>query len=230
VYVGDDYIGTFELPARFPVLKSGKLPVKIWPGIKKNGIATTRVAYDFYSPVEKTLILTPDSSTKAGVLKTTYQSTTKFNWLEDFEDVAITLDTTSRSSAYIERTPSGSPLTFEGTHSAFIQLDSARDFFEAQTRDEYTIPSAPVFLELNFNISNSVTIGVFTYGNTVLYQSPIITLNPTNGTWKKIYIDLTTTLNAYSGMTSFRVYLGTFRDSGLDQPTLMFDNFKIVTR
>jgi len=64
----------------------------------------------------------------------------------------------------------------------------------------------------------------------MLYQTPIITLNPTEGQWKKIYIDLTTTLNAYTGMSSYRVYLYAFKDKGLKQSTLLFDNFKIVTR
>jgi hypothetical protein len=230
VYVDDEFLGAYELPARFPVLKTGKHIVKILPGIKKNGIAATRSNYEFYAPVQKTVNFTPDSTTKIGLLKTTYQSTAMFLWMEDFENVTLTLDTTSRSTAWIMHTEAGSPLTFEGNHSGMVVLDSIHDFFECQTQKEFTIPFAPVFLEMNFNISNSLTVGVITYGYTMLYQTPIITLNSTNGKWKKIYIDLSNTLNAYTGMTTFRVYMGTFKDQGLQQSTILFDNFKLLTR
>ena len=229
VYVDDEFIGTFELPAHFPVLKTGKHTVKIWPGIKKNGIAATRVSYLFYLPVQKNITLTPDSTSRMGIIGTTYQTTTIFSWQEDFEDVAISLDTTSRSSAWITLTMAADS-TFEGVHSGRVVLDSVHDFFECQTRNEYAIPSAPVYLELNFNTTNTIIVGVVVYGTTSLYQSPIITLNQTNGAWKKIYIDLTTTLNAYSGMQTYRVYLGTFKDPGIDKGIILFDNFKVLTR
>ena len=229
VYVDDEFLGAYELPARFPVLKTGKHTVKIWAGIKKNGIGATRVSYNFYIPVQKDITFTPDSSSRMGILKTTYQTTTLFSWREDFEDVSISLDTTNRSSAWISLTQSADS-TFEGAHSGRVALDSIHDFFECKTRNEYPIPTAPVYLEMNFNTTNSVTVGLFTYSTTIAYQTPVITLNPTNGVWKKIYIDLTTTLNAYPGMIAYRVYLGTFKDPGLKTGVILFDNFKVVTR
>ncbi|MEI7725281.1 MAG: hypothetical protein WCK09_09270 [Bacteroidota bacterium] len=230
VYVDDENIGAFQLPARFPVLKTGKHTLKIYPGIKKNGIAATRVVYEFYNFITKAVNLVPDSTTKIGVVKTTYQTTTLFSWKEDFEEVSLSLDTTQGSSAYIQRTSPGSPITFEGNHSGMVVLDSIHDFFECITHSEFTIPYAPVFLELNFNTTNTLTVGVFTYGNTTLYQTPIIYLSPTKGQWKKTYIDLSTTLFAYSGMTTYRVYLSALKDPGLKQSTILFDNFKAVTR
>jgi hypothetical protein len=230
VYVDDEFLGTFELPAIVPVLKSGNHQLKIWPGIKKNGIAATRVSYNFYNPIVKEVSLAPDSTTDMGDIKTTYEATTSFTWKEDFDDVALTLDTTSRSTAYIQRTPSGSTLTFEGNHSGMAVLDSIHDFFECQTHAEYAIPGSPVYLEMNFNTSNSIIVGVVTYGSTFLYQSSILNLNPTNGQWKKIYIDLTTALNANSGTTTYRVFLSAFKDKGLEQSTILLDNFKVVTR
>ena len=237
VYVDDEFLGVFELPAKLPVLKSGKHRVQIWAGIKKNGIAATRVTYEFYKPYTANVNFVPDSTTlmldsisKKQVLKTSYQSTASFVWREDFESVATTLDTTNRSTAYIQDTATGLPPPFEGKISGMVKLDSVHDFFECQTHSQYPIPSAPVFLEMNFNTTNTLVVGAFTYGSTILYQTPIITLNPTNGQWKKIYIDLSTTLYAYTGMTSYRVYFNAFKDAGLKKSTILFDNFKVVTR
>lgn len=229
VYVDDEFIGAFEMPARFPVLKNGKHGVKVYPGIKKNGIAATRVSYEFLTPVEKTIRLTPDSVSNMLTQRTTYMPTTNFLWREDFENIAITLDTTPRSSAWIRLT-NNNDSTFEGLHSAKVVLDSAHDFFEAQTLNEYPINAAPVYLEMNFNLTQSVIVGIIVYGTSTLYQVPVITINGTKGTWKKIYIDLSTSVSAYYGMQSFRVYLGTFKERGAKTHTLLLDNFKIVTR
>ncbi|NCA75329.1 MAG: hypothetical protein EOM90_03255 [Alphaproteobacteria bacterium] len=230
VYIDDYSMGAFELPAKLPALYQGKHKVMIWPGIKRDGIGATRTVYEFYSPITREVTFTEDSTSSMGVLKTTYQSTTLFSWKEDFESISVSLDTTDRSLTAIRLTAPGSPDTFEGNHSGWVVLDTANNFFECQSHEEYAIPASTVYLELNFNISNSMIVGVFTYSDLMVYQSPIITLNPTNDTWKKIYIDLTTTLNAYSGMKTFRVYLYTFLDSGLEKSTLLFDNFKVVTR
>jgi hypothetical protein len=233
VYVDDEFLGAYELPARLPVLKTGKHKVTVWSGIKKNGIAATRLSYEFYNSVVRDVTLTPDSTTKTGVLSTTYQANTVFVWKEDFESgVSNSLDTTKGSTANIERTNIGSPLTFEGKASGIVELDSAHDFFECQTHSEYAIPypAAPVFLEMNFNITNPLVVGLFTYGSTTLYQTPVITLNPTNGQWKKIYIELTNTVFAYTGMTTYRVYLSALKDKGVKESTILFDNFKVVTR
>jgi hypothetical protein len=230
IYVDDYLIGAFQMPARVPVLFNGTHNVTVLPGIKKNGIASTRVSYQFYQPVTIKTRLTPDSTTKLKVMKTVYQNSTSFVWLENFEGVAISLDTTKRSLAFIQRTPTDSPLTFkdEGLHSAMVVLDSADSFFEAQSHDEYFLPYAPVYLEMNFNINTVLTVGVIVYGTTTLYQVPIINLNPTNNTWKKIYVDLSTSLNSYPGLT-YRVYMGAFKEETAEQNLLLFDNLKVLT-
>lgn len=229
VYVDDDFIGAFEMPARFPVLKNGIHTVKILPGVKKNGIAATRINYTFYSEIVKQVNLKEDSTSRLGVLKTTYTTATGFTWMEDFDKISISLDTTSRSTAYIQTTPAGSPLTFEGAHSGMVVMDTTRDFFECQTHNEYIIPYAPVFLEMNFNTTNILTVGLILYGTTNIYTVPIINLNKTNNTWKKIYVDLTTSMNAYPNVYSYRLYMGTFKNTDSLQTTILFDNLKLVT-
>jgi hypothetical protein len=231
VYVDDYLVGTFQLPARFPVLKEGKHTLSVIPGVKKDGIASTRITYPFYNTVTQSVNFVPDSTFMVGVLKTTYISTAKFKWIEAFEDVTISLDTTSRSMVNIEVTPSGSPLVFEGMHSGIVQMDSALNFFEAATHNYFPIPKAPVFLEMNFNTNTSFQAGVIIYTTDyIIYQTPVLNLVPTNNKWKKIYIDLTTTLNSYSNSTNFKVYFGGFKDAAILHGTILLDNVKLVTR
>ena len=231
VYVDDILIGTFQMPARFPVLFQGVHDLTVIPGIKRNGIASTRTTYPFYNAITKSVKLVPDSTLPAGVLKTTYMSTTVFTWKESFDNVAVSMDTTRQSKVALELTPSGSPLTFEGIHSGLIQMNDTNNFFEIVTHNYFKIPSAPVYLEMNFNTNNVFQAGVIIYtSDYISYQTPILNLAPTNGAWKKIYIDLTTTLNSYLNSTSYKLFLGGYKESGVSNATIMIDNLKIVTR
>jgi hypothetical protein len=229
VYVDDIFIGVFEMPAKFPVLKDGKHKVTLFPGIKKNGIAATRAAYPFFAPITLETSFRPDSTTSLGTLQATYLSSANFLWLEDFDNAGNTLDTTPRSSFAVEKTQSGSPLTFEGIHSGIITMDTISKKLECVTHSSYTIPNAAVYLELNFNINTNLTIGTVIYVSLSIVQTPVITLLPTNGQWKKIYIDLTTSLNSYTGATAFKVYLGNDINSSGYNGQILLDNFKLVT-
>ena len=49
VYIDNDLVGIFELPAKFPVLKEGNVKIDVYPGIKENGISERRSKYIFYN-------------------------------------------------------------------------------------------------------------------------------------------------------------------------------------
>jgi len=229
VYVDGQIIGAFEMPAKFPVLSNGVHKVVIMPGIKKNGISSTRATYDFYAPINLNVKFGIDSVTKLNTLKTTYAANTNFLWKEDFEGTSIKLDTTTRSTVPVGVTPEGSPLSIEGLHSAIMITDTANDFAEAQSHDEFVIPYAPVYLELNYNVNTITTVGVIMTGPSAFIQQPVVNLNVTNGRAKKIYVELTPALNSVSGIDHFRVYFGAFKEDSLQKGIIILDNIKVVT-
>jgi len=230
VYVDDDLIGAFQLPARFPVLAKGEHNLKLLPGIKLNGIAATRMAYPFYSPVELTVDLAELDTFAVGTKKTTYLSTTVFDVIEDFEGFDVSFDTTNRSEVALLLTEPGDTLTFEGNHSGMVKMDTVDQFFECVNDKDFDIPYAPVFLEMNFRTNNVFVVGVYLYGITTIQQVPIVYLNPTGNEWKKIYINLTNTLNAYSNMQKFRVFISAIQSPAVSNALILMDNIKVVTR
>ena len=229
VYVDGQLIGAFQMPAKFPVLQKGTHKVTVMPGIKINGISSTRGAYQFYAALNYNVKFGMDSVTRLRTLKTTYASNTNFLFKEDFEGTSIRLDTTTRSTVPVKVTPEGSPLSIEGLHSAIMVTDSVNDFAEAQSHDEFIIPLAPVYLELNYNINTVISVGVILTGPSAYIQQPVLNLNVTNNKAKKIYIDLTPSLNSQYGVDHFRVYFGGFKDASLKQGIVILDNIKVVT-
>jgi len=230
VYLDDDLIGAFQLPATVPVLARGRHNLKILPGIKVNGIAATRENYPFFAEIEQQVELTEGEITSLGVQKTSYIPTTVFDLVEDFEGVSIAFDTTPRSDVPLLLTEPGSPLTFEGNHSGMVQMDTTNEFFECVNEKDFLIPFAPVFMEMNFRTNNVFVVGVYLYGITTIQQVPIIYLNPTGDQWKKIYINLTNSLNAYPGMQKFRIFISAIQYESVAEALLLFDNIKVVTR
>ncbi|MCX6248686.1 MAG: hypothetical protein NTW10_13260 [Bacteroidetes bacterium] len=228
VYIDGTLIGTYQLPATFPVLSEGTHSIMVFPGIKKDGIASTRITYPFYQDITLSKSLAVSDTLNLGILSTNYFTSAKFVWKEDFDDVAVTIDSTSISTAKLRQTPSGDPLTLEGLHSGIVELDTIGSTYQGVSHYTYPIPTTPVFMEMNFNINTYLTIGVYVTTVGIINQVPIMTLVPTQGIWKKIYIDLTTMLNAYSGATQYRVYFYAKNTTG-DHYRILMDNIKVLS-
>jgi len=229
VFINDQLLGAYEMPATFPVLNEGVVKVTIMAGIKLNGIAATRVAYPFYKQIVLNNVkLAPDSITKLNI-STSYIDDTEFAWIEAFEFSNISLDTTAKSNVGIHETAPGSPLTFEGLHSGMVTLLSDEDLFECATYNAYELPQLghPVFLELNYKTSNVLTIGIFEQTSSQIIQTPIININ-TSETWKKIYVNLTPIVSGSTEALDFKIFLGALIDEGLDESQIFLDNLKLI--
>ncbi len=230
VYVDDEFIGAYELPATFPVLKKGVHTIKVLPGIKMNGISTTRIAYPFYTAIKLSKTLVEQETLKLDTLTTLYDNNTKFDLIEGFEvgtwfqksTVNLGSDTT-----IIKTDLPGN--VFEGIYSGLIALDSTMNFFEIETINKYVFPrvGSPVFLELDYKINNSLTIGLDAYYAGSPTQIPVMTLRPTTQ-WKKIYINFTPDVSNYSFADNFKVFLGQNKDAGVKNAVILLDNIKIV--
>ncbi len=237
VYIDGQLIGVFQLPATFPVLQQGTHTLLVQPGVMKDGIAETRIAYPFFQSITRTIDLVPEKTLNEGILNTTYLSKTIFIWKEDFDNAAITLDTTAAATTKINQTPPGDTLTLQGIHSGIITLDTVGATLACASHSMFPIPSSSgAFLELNFNLNCNLTVGVNLYdeNSTLITNAPIMTLNPTTNqqpnrkSWKKIYIDLSTALSSYSGEKYFKVYYY-FENTTGDHYQIVLDNIKVLS-
>jgi len=117
IYIDDDYLGTYELPATIPLLKSGTQNITIKPGVILNGISATRSINLFMKNMKKVVDLKPDSIINIP-LSTSYVSNAKFVWnsvgQEDFEQSGITIDSINSSTTNIFKSKED---IFEGDYS-----------------------------------------------------------------------------------------------------------------
>lgn len=222
IYVDDQSLGVYELPATIPALQKGNHEVKVRGGIKVNGIAASRSAYpvcDFYSQYVnldpgKTVSIDPEVS---------YFPAVTFKWKEDFESVGVSLTTTSLSDTSLQII-SDTAGVFEGRFSGAAYLDSNNPFFECASSASFSLPLDNVYLEMNYKCNNSFSVGVYAAGN----GSPFTTLfvNP-SAEWNKIYINLANEIGT-AHSNPYTVFIRMAKNEGVALPELYIDNIKLI--
>jgi hypothetical protein len=231
VYVNDQLIGAFELPATIPVLASGINKLEIRPGIKLNGISATRVPYPFYKPyINEEFRFVEDSTTHINPVLTYYDNTV-MPLNDDFDRASISLEKTGKSDTTIFKTTQNALYSEYSAHSGLVHLLDEIKTFELATADLYQLPGQgrPVFLEIDYKCDNPFGVGLFVDEFSTIIVSPLIVVNSSEK-WNKIYINLGPTISLYGNGARFKVFIEGRLNEGDTEARFYFDNIKIVHR
>jgi hypothetical protein len=229
VYIDDQSIGAFELPATFPVLFEGNHKITIKAGIKVSGISMTRAVYPFYEIYSQDANLVKDSIININP-SVIYNSSNIFHWKENFEDGGITIEKTTQSDTSITKT-SNIAEVFEDVYSGVIYLDETRPFFEGQSIADYNIPlGQTVFLELNYKTNNQFTIGVTAQYSNSISKNEILVVNKSSE-WNKIYINLSERIrDLYNNNNppTYKILFRATKETDVSQAKILLDNIKLL--
>ena len=234
VWVSDlsngDFLGVYELPATFPLLKEGTTNLLLEPGIKVNGISATPDIYSMMRRYEVEVELEPNV-TDTIQPSTTYKPDVEFFYLENFDN-NNTLNVTFDTLCDLE------PVTtdidaFEGRSASFTLNENQRKI-EVASLDQMEIPTnrGAAFLEMHYKTDGLLQVGLVGYevGGSNPFRTYFMVLNPSE-VWNKIYIDLTPELiNSAATIDRFQILFGAQWFDG--QPDLNFkiDNLKVIRR
>lgn len=237
VYVDDQLIGCFELPAVIPVLAEGKCNVKVYPGFKINGMNNTRAPHPMFNYFSFTKTLYPDSTISLTnqlingkqTLLTTYKEACTFKWMESFADPSLSIDSVKTSETGIGLTPDGYADVFEGQFSGRIYMPDTVTYFLGTNNEDLTLPKLgrAVILELNYKTNIDVTIGMYATSTSQTVMQPLLVLSPTS-TWKKIYVNLSPYVSSQSSAISYKIFFGVIRDESSSAGEILLDNIKLV--
>lgn len=227
VYIDDQLIGCFELPATFPVLYEGTHQIKVRAGIKVNGISATRSPYPFYEIfVQKAALKRNERLNLNPVVS--YVSYAKFNFMENFDGVGIILAPGPAGTADTMKQTFDKKLVFEGNGSGITRLNKNDVTFQCISNTSYILPAggAPVFLEFNYKCNHSFVAGIYAHTTANTTVVPVIGMNPSEN-WNKMYVYLTPSVSGASNATDFNIYFSMFNDNSEDLE-LVIDNLKLV--
>lgn len=222
VYIDDNLLGVFELPANFPALEDGIHKLRIRAGIKENGISGTRVPYPFYSSFIIEDFEFNSNQAYSFNPQVNYLQDLNF-FIEDFEGVGLDLETTLISDTTI--------IEFNNLSNSYggaVLVDSLLTF-ELTTDELINLPQAgaPVYLELDYKSNTQFLVGVYVNFPQSVLQKDLLWINPKEN-WNKIYVNLTPSISEAVGANFYKVFIKMKRDFSVDTNSLFFDDIKIV--
>lgn len=234
IYIDGADRGAYPLPSQIPLLAEGEHKIKIAPGIKLNGVEGTRVPYPLVEPVVVDLNLIKDSVKNLNVTAR-YYATSKFEMIEDFEATNLKFEATHNSTAEWRTTHSSTDpedYIFEGIRSGGGFLNDTSNYLQIITKqlfEELPKQGVPVFIELDFKCNTTIVLSVMSYNNGIGESNDLIYLSPTEE-WKKIYINLTSTISYDTDSFQYKFLFSAVHNSRLEESVVLLDNFKLIYR
>lgn len=240
VYVNSNLVGSFELPARIPILAEGNTNVIIFPGIQVNGLTALRSPYLKIARFDQNINLVPGETIHLNPVFTLDTSITNthntgdshFELLENFEGNTSKLG--KSSGAYGDFYVVASPqLSFEGNKCALLSHNGAENTItQAENSQWLTLPKGDVggmFFEMNYKCNTSFTVSLLakpTDGTAATQKIGVIGINPSD-TWKKIYIALSPAVNSFTVGNQFKLAIAYTRKPEISVQEVYIDNIQI---
>lgn len=239
VYVDDQIIGAFELPAIVPVLQNGYHKLSLYPGIKYNTMSGTRGPHIYIEPYiidEYYFAIDTIATFNSPKPNVEYYTNTNFALIEEFESISGTFIETSNSDTTIALYPQDqSNFDRFGNNSGAGYLTQDYSVFEITSYEEdspgFVFPvGVPVLFEMEYNTNNTIIVGVFIREGGYITQHSILVLNSTDEVWKKAYVNLTPTVSKNPSADAFNVFIRADKESSVEVAKILLDNFKLIHR
>ena len=226
LYVNDKFQGCYPIGGVMPIVAVGNADIKLFAGIRNNGIGATRQPYVMFKSIAF------NQTIEAGVTYTVnpvfeYVSYAHFLFNEDFEGFGSLFIPTGDSSFAITSNPA---LAYGGTgKSLFMGMSDAKPTSKTVTSIDYLFPASGssgtrVYLEMNYKCNQEITVGLI--GGTE--ERTAITLRASDD-WNKIYIELTTAVNTQPNYSYYKVFIAATKKGDVANPAIYLDNIKVVT-
>lgn len=237
VYIANEFLGNFELPARIPVLKKGALPISILAGIRENGSSNTFRYYPVLSSFDTTLTIAENTSTLLRHVVFKYRNNTVFKWVEDFEDnntSFISSEYPDEDTFYIASVPYALRGRFNALSKALVldvkDSDTTKylEFKSFQKFSGLPVDGTNVYFEFDMKSSFDVQVGIIRYINGTPEAVPYLIILDTKNEWKRFYLNLNYELGGQPAGVEIELFMAA--NIFPDQPAgkVMIDNIKLL--
>ena len=237
IFVANEFLGIFTLPATIPVLEEGIQEVQIFPAVRSNGLGDITDIYPFYTSYEANLDFIP-ANVDTIFPVTQYQERSKFFFepQENFEDgtLAFAEDIDGNPETTIELT---NQVVFEGNGSGLIQLERDDPQIELGSNLITELPNIDAittYLELDYMNEVSFLVGILGFDSQgrIIFSLIDKGVNPKDE-WNKIYFDFTDEmiqlLELGNQLAGYRlVIIADLFAGDPEQANIYLDNIKLV--
>lgn len=228
LYVNDEFLGAYSLPAIVPVIAEGDSKIILFPGVRVNGISSTPDIYPFYSTFElDTTLFLAVKTVVTPMIK--YAENAEFSAVENFDfnqPLLNDLDGDLETKVILSNDD-----VFEGAASGKIVLTQDHPDIQVSTILQYTdLPTngTPVYLELNYKNNVEFALGLIGIENNPPGISDYFYVFNQQQEWNKIYIELTERLKVSQFQKYQIAFRANFNASSGETNFIYLDNLKLV--
>lgn len=223
-------LGVFSLPITIPIIGSeGEHQFILTPGIKNNGISSTKTRYTFMENYSVNLNLS-NSDTAQISPETQYFENLNF-WVEDFENINnLKIEENPVSQVDLETTNDANIVKY-GNYCGHIQLTDVDTFFYASAVDPMFLPQNAgknVFMEVDFLNAHDLSARLIYSVDGFTNDDALVTMAAQeNPVWKKIYINLQEVILARNDADFYAIALRAIK-SKVGVQDIYIDNIKVI--
>ncbi|MCB0514797.1 MAG: hypothetical protein R2798_00365 [Chitinophagales bacterium] len=230
VYINNQNIGIYPLPASIPVLSEGLTKIDLKPVFWKNGISALRTVSLLHTFYTENISLSPDQ-TYTIEPTVTYVDDAEFPLISDFE-LGNPFVATENSVSL--QTTADAEIVFAGERSFWTTLQSgaAKDKIEMFTGNTYAVDLTQkrAYIEMDYRCDAvfEVFMNSLKFNGSGWDITPVhlLYLN-TRSDWNHVYFDLTDAMASVQG-DAYNFGLSMELPDSLQTASLGLDNFKIV--
>ena len=248
LYVNGNYQGCYEMKnhddgvySMIPVLEKGEHKLQIYPGVKLNGISSTRIQYPFYKPfVTRKNLVEGQVETISPVTKyySIDSTSVHFKMQEDFEEVnnikLYRIDTTYAELHQISHRDNQNawldPLdTINHFRSGHVHIGDSIRRMGLASGALYNLPAVGnyVLMEMDYKCSAEILVGMYIMSSQQgLMDKELYYLKATDS-WKKTYLNFSPTITENNTATYFKFYLKSAVAEG-GEADIYIDNIKLI--
>ena len=232
VYANDKSLGVYDLPAKIPILELGTSNIRIFAGIKNNGISNSRIRYPFYAPYDTTLTISAFQTDT--ITPTFFYYNQAVISEKGFESINPFVQIGSNNGDF-SLTNQASQV-FEGNRSGWGHLDAGSGHLYYKDDDNLNYTSGDnVFLEMNYSSNNTFSVGFITTTGGIQAKNVALIINPSSSgdgllpVWKKIYIDFGYVLQQNPNAQFNELYVEANPTNSNTPVNIFLDNLKWVS-
>lgn len=229
VNMDGEILGVFSLPIKIPIIADeGEHSFVIIPGIKNNGISSTKSRYTLMEPYSVDLTLSK-GDTASIAPETQYYDDLTF-WIEDFENINnLKLEESNASLASLGTTNDPNIVEY-GNYCGHIELTDDDSLFYAYSSAPLLLPTngRVVYLEVDFRTSHDLSARFINSTNGVTSDDAIATMRAQDSPkWTKIYFNLNELLAVYNQADFYGIALRAIKNK-VGPQDIYIDNIKVI--
>lgn len=229
VNLDGEMLGVFSLPIKIPVIANeGEHSLILIPGIKNNGISSTKSRYTLLESYSIQATLTKDDTLTISP-ETQYYDDLTF-WIEDFENINnLKLEESTVSDAALETTDVPNIVKY-GNYCGHIHLDDNDTNFYAYSNAPIQLPKNGriVYLEVDFMTEHDLSARFINSTNGNISDDAIATMAAQNNPkWTKIYFNLNELISIRQQADFYGIAFRAIKEK-VGSSDIYIDNIKVI--